>query len=118
MYRYVAVEKRDYFAMRIVNVKVAVIAEIMLQKMRTRMRRKMEANLILMAIQTAVRINMNIDIISYIFLSEQMLYGIILVQCLSIMPVTMRKPKKCGVTVRSYRTPGNENDHLKFKRTY
>ena len=73
-----AVEKRDYFAMRIVNVKVAVIAEIMLQKMRTR---KMEANLILMAIQTAVRINMNIDIISYIFLSEQILYGIILVQC-------------------------------------
>jgi hypothetical protein len=28
----VVVEKRDYFAMRIVNVKVAVIVEIMLQK--------------------------------------------------------------------------------------
>jgi hypothetical protein len=62
--------------MRIVNAKVAVIVEIMLQKMEKMMMRKMQANLVL----TAVRINKNIDIISYIFLSEQMLYGIILVQ--------------------------------------
>jgi len=58
-------------AMRIVNAKVAVIVEIMLQKMEKMMMRKMQANLVL----TAVRINKNIDIISYIFLSEQCYMG-------------------------------------------
>jgi hypothetical protein len=53
----VAVEKRDHFAMRIVNAEVAVIVESMLQKMRTRMMRKI---LILMAILTAVRISINL----------------------------------------------------------
>jgi hypothetical protein len=61
----VAVEKPDYFAMRIVNAKVAAIAEIMPQKMRTRMKRKLHTNRILVANLTAVRINVNIDIISF-----------------------------------------------------
>jgi len=37
----VAVDKGDYFAMRIVNAEVAVIVESMPQKMRTRMMGKM-----------------------------------------------------------------------------
>ena len=61
-----AVDKGDYFAMRIVNAKVAIIVEIMPQKMRTRMKRKLQTNQILVANLTAVRINVNIDIISYI----------------------------------------------------
>jgi hypothetical protein len=60
----VAVEKWDYFAMRIANAVVAVIVKRMLQKMRTRMIRKMQKDLILMSILTAVTINMNFDIIS------------------------------------------------------
>ena len=61
--------------MRIVNAEVAVIVAIMLQEMRTMMKRKMETNRILMANVTAVRINMNIDIISHIYFLNKCYMG-------------------------------------------